>query len=127
MERSLDRLAGYLEGKISGIDETLTRIDRRLEDGQRIMLQHADLHRDCADQRRRLHARLQALETAPSRSHSPLQLDLAEVLKAVAPAGGWAPWLLVALLALKGIIAPEQLRDWLPASQPAVSVGPARE
>lgn len=75
-----------------------------------------------------LSRRVERLEDRPPLLPSPPQAVAAvEILKAVAPAGGWFPWLLMAVLALTGIVKPEQVRDFALGSRSAPSVERAPE
>lgn len=104
---SLYQAVGRIEGTLGAFRaETrreFTAIGRQIDAG-RIVHQNHD-------------ARLTALETA--KAGPPPQADtrplaaVAEILKAIAPAGGWFPWVLMALLAVTGILRPDDVKAWL--------------
>lgn len=113
--QSLYRAMGRIEGTLAEFrEESRTRfrgIARQLDAGRGVMQDHEE--------------RLKAVEARPCPPAPSLRAEVAEILKAIAPAGGWAPWLLLAFLAVTGIVKPERLVDSALALLPAASSAPA--
>lgn len=106
---------GRIEGSLQEFRDESRRqyqaIVRRLDEGHRVMHWHDK--------------RLTALEQA---SQAPsLRAEVVEILKVIAPAGGWAPWLVLAVLALTGNVKPELVRDYVLGLPPAASSAPGSE
>lgn len=122
--QAVGRIEGSLEAFRAESRGQFLAIARQLDEGHRVMHWH--------DKRLTGHeGRLTDMEqarTAQQAPQAPSRRAVAvEILKAIAPAGGWAPWLLLAFLAVTGIWKPEQVRDFALGLPSAPSSAPAPE
>lgn len=121
--RTVGRIEGEFDQFRAETRADLATMGQQMHEMRGGLIHHTHLHREAQE-------RLTALETAKAAPQAvSLRAVAAEVLAAIAPAGGWSPWLLMALLALMGIIKPEEVRaylhDFALGSRPAASAAPA--
>lgn len=115
--QAVGRIEGSLEAFRAESRGQFLAIARQLDEGHRVMHWHDKRLTDLEQART-----AQQAPQAPSR-----RAVVVEIVKAIAPAGGWAPWLLLAFLAVTGIGKPEQVRDFALGLLSAPSSAPAPE
>jgi len=120
----LYQAVGRIEGSLAQFREEshgqFSRIARQLDAGHSVMHRH--------DSRLTVLEQARAAQAPPpqAQAQEPSRLAaVAEILKAIAPAGGWGPWLLLAVLALTGNYKPDLVRDYVLGLPPAASSAPA--
>lgn len=120
----LYQAVGRIEGSLEAFRDESRRqsqaIVRRLDEGHRVMHWH-DKRLTALEQQKHSPAPQDAPQ-APS-----LRPEVVEILKVIAPAGGWVPWLVLAVLALTGNVKPELVRDYVLGLPPAASSVPGSE